>query len=102
MAGGEVLSDAANIPLVLARNVERSRVQLRVRVVLDDHARGLAHHQTGIGRADLLRGLDENRFAMPDRHWNPYASRGECPRRSMNGLSCRFHELTLLFPATVA
>src|SRR5258708_15175526 len=101
MAGGEVLSDAANIHLVLARNVERSRVQLRVRVVLDDHGRGLAQHQPGIGRADLLRGLDENRFAVPDRYRHTYARRRDRQRRIMKDLAGLVDELHLLFVIAV-
>src|SRR5450759_447632 len=93
--GRRVVAYAASIRLVLSRDPMRSRVQLRVRVVLDDHTRRGGEEGARLIRGDLLRSLEENGLSMSNRHWNANACRGDAQLRHVEDLPSLVDDLDL-------
>src|SRR5450759_2116503 len=73
----------------------RSRVQLRVRVILDDHTWRGGEEGACLIRGDLLRGREENGLSVPDRHWYAHACRGDAQLRHVEDLPSLVDDLDL-------
>ena len=101
MTARNVVADAANIHLVLARDAVRRGIELGVGIVLDDHARGFPENQARIGCADLVPGFDEHGFAVADGHWDAHARGSDVQRRVVENLAGLGDQLHLLFVVTV-
>src|SRR6266851_3496904 len=101
MARRKVVADAANIHLVLARDMMRRRIDLRVWIVFDQHTRRFAENHSCFTGTDLLLGLDQNRFAVPYRHRDANAGRGDGQLRIVEDLARLMNELHLLLVVAV-
>src|SRR6266852_1810659 len=101
MARRKVVADAANIHLVLARDMLRRRIDLRVWSVFDQHTRRFAEDHSCFAVTDLLVGLDQNRPAMSYRHRDTNAGRGDGQLRIVEDLARLMDELHLLLVVAV-
>src|SRR5438445_10642479 len=75
--------------------MERGRVDLGVRIVFDHDTGSLAEDQSRLARTDLLLGLDQDRFAVADRHRYANTGRGDRQRRIVEDLAGFVHDLHL-------
>src|SRR6266851_319413 len=101
MARRKVVADAANIHLVLARDMMRGRVDLRVWIVFHQHSRRFAENHSCFAGTDLSLGLDQDRSAVPYRHWDANAGRGDGQPRIVEDLARLMDELHLLLVIAV-